>query len=210
MKIAVLANNLLKEELQQKPVDEEVRFVWTESVDGLLNIKDADAFFDLDFLPDDKRIHQLSTVLPKPVFVNSVVETLGKINQPFIRINAWPGFLKRDICEAAVQDEAQKKPAEKIFAQMKWNYQFVPDIPGMISGRIIAMIINEAYYALQDKVSTKKDIDIAMKLGTHYPFGPFEWSDQIGLKKIYELLDELNKTDSRYKISEALVKETGK
>ena len=210
MKIAVLANSLLKEEMQQKPVDAGVRFAWAESVDGLLKIADADAYFDLDFTPGNDEIYQLGKLLPKPVFINSVVHTLSKINQPFIRINAWTGFLKRNICEAAVQGEAQKKLAEKIFRQMKWDYQFVPDVPGMVSARIIAMIVNEAYYVLQDGVSTKKEIDIAMKLGTNYPFGPFEWSEKIGVKNIYALLNELSKTDSRYKISEALVKEAGK
>ena len=207
MKIAVLANRLLKEEMQQKTFDAEVRFAWAESVDGLLGIADADAYFDLDFAPDNNRIYQLGTLLPRPVFINSVVHALSQINQPFIRINAWPGFLKRNICEAAVQGEAQKKLAEKIFRQMKWDYQFVPDVPGMVSAGIIAMIVNEAYYVLQDEVSTKKEIDIAMKLGTHYPFGPFEWSEKIGIKNIYELLNELSKTNTRYKISEALVKE---
>jgi 3-hydroxyacyl-CoA dehydrogenase len=45
------------------------------------------------------------------------------------------------------------------------------------------MIINEAYFALEDNVSTKAETDIAMKLGTNYPYGPFEWGQLIGLKK---------------------------
>ena len=69
------------------------------------------------------------------------------------------------------------------------------------------MIINEAYYTLQDKISTKAEIDIAMKLGTNYPHGPFEWSSLIGLKNIYELLTVLSKTDTRYTASDLLMKE---
>ena len=69
------------------------------------------------------------------------------------------------------------------------------------------MIINEAYYTFEDDVSTKKEIDIAMKLGTNYPFGPFEWSEKIGLKNIYDLLLQLSKTDSRYTICQSLKKE---
>ena len=210
MKIAVLANSSLKEEMRQKPIGAEVKFVWAESIDELLKIEEADTYFDLDFSFDNNRIHQLGILSPKPVFINSVVHTLSQINQPFVRINAWPGFLERNICEASAQGEEQKKSAEKIFHQLKWEYQFVPDVPGMVSARIIAMIVNEAYYTLQDAVSTKEEIDIAMKLGTNYPHGPFQWSEKIGLKNIYELLRELGKTDSRYKISEALEKEIGK
>ncbi len=69
------------------------------------------------------------------------------------------------------------------------------------------MIINEAYYALGDGVSSKADIDIAMKLGTGYPYGPFEWSQLIGLKNINELLLQLMKLDKKYSPAPALTKE---
>ena len=83
----------------------------------------------------------------------------------------------------------------------------VPDVPGMISTRVIAMIINEAYFGLGDGISSKKDIDIAMKLGTNYPYGPFEWGEKIGLKKIYALLKKLSEKDDRYTVAPALEKE---
>ncbi|HEX4374961.1 MAG TPA: 3-hydroxyacyl-CoA dehydrogenase family protein, partial [Puia sp.] len=142
------------------------------------------------------------------VFINSVVNTLTEINQPFIRINAWPTFLKRNICEV-VAGEDQKIIAKEILDKLEWSFQFIPDVPGMISARIISMIINEAYYTFEEDVSTKKEIDIAMKLGTNYPFGPFEWAEKIGLKNIYDLLLQLSKTDSRYTISKGLQKEIG-
>ena len=87
---------------------------------------------------------------------------------------------------------------DELYKQLGWKYRIVPDIPGMISGRILAMIINEAYYTLQENVSTREEIDIAMKLGTNYPFGPFEWSEKIGLENIYDLLNKLGATDDRY------------
>jgi 3-hydroxybutyryl-CoA dehydrogenase len=78
------------------------------------------------------------------------------------------------------------------------SYRIVADVAGMVSGRILAMIINEAYYTLQEDVSTKEEIDTAMKLGTNYPFGPFEWSEFIGLENIYDLLNKLSRSDNRY------------
>jgi len=74
----------------------------------------------------------------------------------------------------------------------------VEDEPGLISARIIAMIINEAYFANAENVSTEKEIDTAMKLGTNYPYGPFEWADKIGVKNIYVLLEKLSINDPRY------------
>jgi 3-hydroxybutyryl-CoA dehydrogenase len=38
-----------------------------------------------------------------------------------------------------------------------------------------------------------------MKLGTNYPFGPFEWAEKIGIRYIYQLLKKLEETDPRYK-----------
>ena len=74
----------------------------------------------------------------------------------------------------------------------------------MITPRVIAMIINEAYFTLQAGVSTKEEIDTAMKLGTNYPYGPFEWADKIGLNRIKTLLQTLSKTDTRYLPAENL------
>ena len=70
-------------------------------------------------------------------------------------------------------------------------------------------IINEAYYTLGAQVSTREEIDIAMKLGTSYPYGPFEWAAKIGLKRIYELLVELSKVDERYTPAPLLAAEAG-
>jgi 3-hydroxybutyryl-CoA dehydrogenase len=49
-------------------------------------------------------------------------------------------------------------------------------------------------------VASKADIDLSMKLGTNYPFGPFEWADRIGVDKLRKLLlaIQLETGDSRY------------
>ncbi len=60
------------------------------------------------------------------------------------------------------------------------------------------MIINEACYAVNENVSTAKEIDIALKLGTSYPLGPFEWNKQIGSQRIIQLLDILSVNNDRY------------
>jgi 3-hydroxybutyryl-CoA dehydrogenase len=80
----------------------------------------------------------------------------------------------------------------------------------MIAPRIIAMIVNEAYFGLEDNISTKNEIDIAMKLGTNYPYGPFEWSEKIGLHNIYQLLINLSKQDKRYTPANLLATEATK
>jgi 3-hydroxybutyryl-CoA dehydrogenase len=119
--------------------------------------------------------------------VNSVIGTLNLIHPSFIRINAWPGFLKGKHLEAAASEEIQAIAGSRFGDDLI----FVKDCPGFVSARIVAMVINEAFFTLEDGTATKEEIDIAMKLGTGYPFGPFEWSEKIGRENIKSLLNVL-------------------
>jgi len=163
---------------------------------------EADAYF---ILTDEKKLQQIANV-DRPFFVNAVTEILNELPANCIRINAWRGFLGRDVLEI-VASEKNKTIAEKVMNTLGWKYIFISDIRGMITARSISMIINEAYFALGDDVSTKDEIDIAMKLGTNYPYGPFEWSSKIGLKHIYNLLKKLSEQDKRYIVAPLLEEE---
>lgn len=76
---------------------------------------------------------------------------------------------------------------------------------GFIFPRTIVQIINEAYFALEDGVASKEDINRAMKFGVNYPKGPFEWSQGRELY-VRTLLNELlQKTaDKRYLVAPGL------
>jgi 3-hydroxybutyryl-CoA dehydrogenase len=126
-----------------------------------------------------------------PVFINAVVGTLHEHNAPphMIRINAWPGMLEKPSIEAAAPAVIREK-AEEILHSLGKKTEWVADVPGMVSPRVIAMIINEACLAEEEKVSDKGSIDTAMKLGTNYPKGPFEWANQVGWKRISRLLNK--------------------
>ena len=210
MKIVVLADESLQMELLAQGLRENVLTEWVNEPEALLNYPDADAYIDLLFQNDTLRNSILQQLYPKPVFVNAVINTLCQLPEGFIRINGWSTFLKRSVVEAAAADDNMKIKTEEIFALFNKTPEWCPDTPGFISVRVIAMIINEAYFALQDEVSSKEEIDIAMKLGTNYPYGPFEWSKKIGLKNLYELLSTLAGTSSRYQPATLLKKEASK
>jgi 3-hydroxybutyryl-CoA dehydrogenase len=76
----------------------------------------------------------------------------------------------------------------------------------MITARILAVLINEAWYTWQEGVSSKEEIDTAMRLGTNYPLGPFEWGARIGLDRIVGLLEVMSRTDPRYIPADTLKK----
>jgi 3-hydroxybutyryl-CoA dehydrogenase len=167
-----------------------------------ITTSDADAFFNLK----DHSILPEFASLAKPVFINSVIQTLADLQAPdnILRINAWPGFLKRSAWEITGE---VTEDIESIFKKLDVKVSTVADEPGFIAARIIAMIINEAYFAVSDGVSSKKEIDTAMKLGTNYPYGPFEWAELIGKSNVLELLKKLSLTDKRYLPAALLIKE---
>jgi len=198
MTIAFLADDVLKNEIIEKGISHSIELVWADSVSSLLMLE-ADAYFDLKFEMDKERTKRLGKLHPKPIFISAVNETLKQIgDEDFIRINAWPGMIKRSLIELAFV-EGKSGVAKKVFDEIGWHYATTADIEGFITPRIIAMIINEAYFALGEGVSTKTEIDIAMKAGTNYPYGPFEWAEKIGLKNILALLISLYRNNTRYK-----------
>lgn len=69
--------------------------------------------------------------------------------------------------------------------------EVVEDRVGLVTPRILAMIINEAAFCVMENVSAAADIDTAMKLGTNYPKGPLEWADEIGVDVITDMLEGL-------------------
>jgi 3-hydroxybutyryl-CoA dehydrogenase len=164
-----------------------------DNISTFLAEKNADAYFNLQNDSADIDYSNLNA----PVFINSITKTLSSIktNEHVIRINAWQGFLEKEIWEIAglVSPETAK-----IIKTLNKKYISVNDEAGFVSAKIIAMIINEAYFAKGENVSTEAEIDTAMKLGTNYPYGPFEWGKIIGIKKVYELLKKLSETDERY------------
>lgn len=203
MTIAILADDTLKNEWLQHQFPEDITFIWADSMSSLTML-DADVYVDLEFRNDTERNQQLAKMLPKPVLVNTVEFTTADLRHPFIRINGWPTLLKRNIAELSLPSSINEDVVKNLFAALNWQYLLAPDIPGMITSRVLAMIINEAYFTLGAGVSTKEEIDIAMKLGTNYPMGPFEWSEKIGLQRVYALLQQLQFTDARYTPSPAL------
>jgi 3-hydroxybutyryl-CoA dehydrogenase len=210
MKIAVITDNALKEEWLAQGMQNSVLTEWLSQP---IAVEGADCYIDMLFQPDAERINKLqklstgSSGQPAIIIVNSVITTLNNLPENFIRINGWPTFLKRPVVESSSGRDDLKTTAGKIFDAFNKTVDWVPDLPGFITARVISMIINEAYFTLDEKVSSKKEIDIAMKLGTNYPYGPFEWSEKIGLKKVYELLITLSIHNSRYEPAALLKKE---
>lgn len=205
MHIVVIAGGETQHQFNERPMPSltEVKFITS------LNDRGADTAHAYFYLLDEIQLRNDAAVLEGltvPVFIHAVTTILQHLPSNAIRISAWPGFLSGQSLEIACAVKSLQK-ASTILDALSWSFNVVPDIVGFISPRVIAMIVNEAYFALEEKVSTKGDIDIAMRLGTNYPYGPFEWSEMIGLKNIASLLQQLAITDKRYTPAPLLLKE---
>lgn len=163
----------------------------------------ADAFvLDLSFDGSPERVRALAPA--SFCLVNSVTLTCTELPAHFARFNGWPGFTGSGVTEAACQHDAVKQSASAILAVFGKVPEWVPDIPGLVAPRIVSMIINEAFFALQENVSTREAVDTAMKLGTNYPYGPFAWCSMIGARNIVTLLEKLALQEERYAPAAAL------
>jgi len=196
MQVVILTDESLKAELMANVNGLQEEIIWVGTMSDLQDHTEADAYIDLLF--ETAHLAALQNIFPKTVVINSVVDTLRETDQSFVRINGWPTFLKSDIVEASCFVDETKQATEKIFSLFNKKIEWLPDEPGFITARIISMIINEAFISLKEGVSTEDEIDIAMKLGTNYPNGPFEWAKKIGLAKVQSLLQKLSVSQERY------------
>ena len=57
----------------------------------------------------------------------------------------------------------------------------VKNSPGFVVNRILCPMINEAIFALQERLASAEDIDNGMRLGCNHPIGPLALADMIGL-----------------------------
>ncbi len=105
-----------------------------------------------------------------------------------------------------LQQEDVTSNRELLKSLFRKDVEKIGDCVAGIFPRTIAMVINEAAFALQEGVATAGDIDMAMKLGTNYPKGPLAWCDEIGAYTIVAILEALQVEygHDRYKIAPLL------
>ncbi len=141
------------------------------------------------------------------VFANTILTSLKEHIQlipetKLIGFNGLPSMFDRPQLELTGDPSIIQSTCE----QLGTEYEVVHDRVGMVTPRVICMIINEAFYTTQEGTASTQDIDLGMKLGTRYPAGPFEMCQAIGIHHVYNVLDALYKDtrDERYKICPAL------
>ncbi|MBP6588456.1 MAG: hypothetical protein KA229_00035 [Chitinophagaceae bacterium] len=204
MRIAVITNEDLKAELLAHGLQEGLEIEWMSAP---VASGSFDACIDLLFDSSENRTAALTEMQSALYLLNDVCGCDIRLPGQVVRFNGWRTMLGRSVMELGETDAATKSVIEKLLSYLNRKPEWVPDQPGLITARVISMIINEAYLALEAGVSTKEDIDTAMQLGTSYPHGPFAWSQLIGIGEIEKLLLKLTITANRYQPSRLLQQE---
>jgi 3-hydroxybutyryl-CoA dehydrogenase len=82
----------------------------------------------------------------------------------------------------------------------------LPDTPGLVVARTVAMIAAFGADAVDAGVASAADVDTAMRLGVNYPRGPIEWGAALGWGWVVGVLDALAVAEDaqRYRVTAAL------
>lgn len=210
MRIAVVGNDGQFEEFTQKfgELHECIQHTDHEFVE---NEENYEAVFDFS-ISDSPENYSYYQGYEGLLFLNTIQTTLTELSVFYeidqthtFGFNGMSTFVNRSLLELTAFDDSD----QKLLESLQTEYKIVDDRVGMVTPRIVCMIINEAFYTVQEGTANKQDIDLGMKLGTNYPMGPFEWLEKMGIDQVYELLEALyeDTKEERYKICPALKKE---
>jgi 3-hydroxybutyryl-CoA dehydrogenase len=98
-----------------------------------------------------------------------------------------------EITTGSGTSEATLGAARHFFHSIGKHIDTVSDAPGLVLGRIVCQLINEASFAIQEGVGSPTDIDKGVQLGLSYPRGLLAWADMIGLDQVLATIDGLQR-----------------
>jgi 3-hydroxybutyryl-CoA dehydrogenase len=95
---------------------------------------------------------------------------------------------------------------EECFGRLGFVTEWVEDAPGLVLGRIVSQLVNEAAFAIGEGVGSAEDVDTGLTLGLSHPRGPVAWSEAVGLEHVLAVLDGLwnERHEERYRVAPLL------
>ena len=127
---------------------------------------------------------------------------------PLAAHGAAAGFNLVPPLGALVEVTGEPGAGERFFGSLGMHVERVGDAPGLVLGRIVAQLVNEAYFALGEGTGSAADIDAGMVLGLNHPRGPLEWCELWGPGAVLAVLDGLRDEyrEERYRPAPALLR----
>lgn len=158
-----------------------------------------DTVIDLSLEQHPERLKRYMSWEGKLIIGTAVARRLGELvmvndsplDATIVGMNGYPGFVELDHWEVSAFSEDDFEKASTELQKVGIRAERVTDSIGMVRMRVLANIINEAYLMVQEGAATMAAVDNAMKKGTNYPYGPFEWASRIGKGNVLRVLEAL-------------------
>jgi 3-hydroxybutyryl-CoA dehydrogenase len=102
--------------------------------------------------------------------------------------------------------DADAQAAEALFTWLGLRTEWVGDAPGLVLGRIVCQLVNEAAFAIGEGVGSADDVDAGLTLGLNHPRGAVAWGEAIGLDYVLAVIDGLwsERHEERYRAAPLL------
>jgi 3-hydroxybutyryl-CoA dehydrogenase len=106
-----------------------------------------------------------------------------------------------ELTHGAETSEGDARRTARFFESLGKHVEWVGDSPGLVLGRMLCQLVNEAAFTVAEGVGTPQDVDTAMRHGYNYPRGPLEWADTIELDHVLATLEALHQElgEERYR-----------
>ncbi len=146
----------------------------------------------------------VSTVNPGTTVITSVLSNtatelgmVANVAQRVAGVTLVPGVMSTvatiDMCVGLNTSSVHEERARALLTRIGYTVETVEDRVGLVQIRILAMLINEAAFAVMEGLASPEDIDNAMLLGVNYPKGPLAWADEIGIGIVTLILEGLRR-----------------
>lgn len=146
----------------------------------------------------------VSTVNPGATVITSVLSNtatelgmVANVAQRVAGVTLVPGVMSTittiDMCVGLNTSSVHEERARALLTRIGYTVESVEDRVGLVQIRILAMLINEAAFAVMEGLASPEDIDNAMLLGVNYPKGPLAWADEIGIGVVTLILEGLRR-----------------
>jgi 3-hydroxybutyryl-CoA dehydrogenase len=105
----------------------------------------------------------------------------------------------------STRDEAVEA-AESFFTALGLEREWVGDAPGLVLGRIVCGLVNEALFAVGEGVGSADHVDTGVTLGLNHPRGPVTRGREIGFEHVLATIDGLwhERREERYRAAPLL------
>ena len=123
-----------------------------------------------------------------------------------VGFHALPGGQLAELTRLPTTHSFACEAAESFFAHLGFVTEWVDDAPGLVLGRMVSQLVNEAAFAIGEGVGSADDVDTGLTLGLSHPRGPVAWSEAIGLEHVLAVLDGLSeeRREERYRAAPLL------